>query len=168
MIDPLVLGILWSSQGRKRGKTGLNQSLIHLQPIPPHWSSQFFLLAPPQLRSQKKKTLKQSLVKKILIGICSHLALPIMPMHASLYDRFGVFTAMNKNSYQPRYNSVYFWHNLPDFIIPHCQWQYSSNIFVTIKTVMFCIMTPSSTYSQHKSSWFLWNISNHLEDYMMS
>ena len=33
---------------------------------------------------------------------------------------------------------------------------------------MFWIMTPSSAYPEHKSSWFLWNISNHLEDYVLS
>ena len=104
---PWVLGTLRSSHVRKRGKTGLNQSLIHLHPIPtfpPPRSSQFFLFAPLQFRSQEKKFFGKKNIEWHLLP----LALPTMRTQASSYVRFGVFTAMNKNSYQLRYDTVYF------------------------------------------------------------
>ena len=54
------------------------------------------------------------------------LELPIMPMHTTSYVIFWVFTAMNKkNSYQLRYDSVYFdisyqtlYYHIPNASIP--------------------------------------------------
>jgi hypothetical protein len=48
---------LQRSQVRKRGKNGLNQSLIHIHPFPPTVTPNF-LFAPRQLSSQKKTILR--------------------------------------------------------------------------------------------------------------
>jgi hypothetical protein len=89
------IGNFMKQSSYKEGKDWFEPVLNTLTPHPPHWSSQFFLIAPLRLRSQKKKFFgKKNIEWHLLL-----LALTIRPMHASSYVRFGVFTAMNKNSY---------------------------------------------------------------------
>ena len=87
----------------KKGKIGLVQSLIHIYPIPALVIP--ILFAPLHPSSLKKPFLGKK--KKNTEGHLLPLSLHITPVHASLYVKFGVFTAMSKkNSCQPRYDTV--------------------------------------------------------------